>query len=130
MDSISRERSELIALFREGVLSKEELREQLATLAIQIRHLDATPQSRKPPAALVQDEKHDAAGLTNAEFDEVMGDWLAEDEEHKDAPLEQKDAHSSPKPQRAPLVSTTPSSSSSYSRFAPMARFVLPSVEP
>ena len=49
MDDLTNQRGELIALFREGVLTKEELKEQLASIATQIRLLGAAP--APPPRA-------------------------------------------------------------------------------
>ena len=53
MDDLTKQRGELIALFREDILTKEELKEQLASIAIQIRQLEsaARPPAGPPPAA-------------------------------------------------------------------------------
>ena len=109
MDDITRQRGEIIALYREGILSKGELTEQLAALAIQIRHLDARdgPRPARNPAPAM-DEKHNdeppmarARRLSDAEVDEVLGDLLAEDPEpeleQKDAPEEHKEYEEGPR---------------------------------
>ena len=100
MDRINQERSELLTLFREGLLSKEALGEHLEQLANDSRRLKATL-STPPPAPPSMDEKHNdeppaaraSHKLTDADFDEVMGPLLADDEEleHKDAPEEHEE---------------------------------------
>ena len=100
MDRLNQERSELLTLYREGLISKEALGEHLEQLANDSRRLKATL-SKPPPASAAPASAAPASAapaarsshkLSDAEFDEVMGDLLAEDPEpeHKDE-LEHKE---------------------------------------
>ena len=103
MDRLNQERSELLTLYREGLITKEALGEHLEQLANDSRRLKATLSKPQPasaaPASAAPASAAPAARanhkLSDAEFDEVMGDLLAEDpepeHEHKEE-LEYKDA--------------------------------------
>ena len=103
MDRLNQERSELLTLYREGLISKEALSELLEQLANDSRRLKATlskpaPAPAPAPASAAPASAAPAARashkLSDAEFDEVMGDLLAEDPEPEH---EHKDAMSSPR---------------------------------